>query len=145
MTLSGLAHPALGGHGLAASVSDDGVAAVVTLHGDADFANLAVLVDVLVRVIADHEGPIIVDLADTEFVDSGAVHALERARRFLDDRGRTLTLRSPSRVATQVLGLLDLTHLIETAQGAEPLGHSERTDAEEAPEGASDLRISSGP
>jgi hypothetical protein len=44
------------------------------------------------------------------------VLALARAWQFLDGRGRTLTLRSPSRVASHVLELLGLSGLIEPEQ-----------------------------
>jgi len=113
MTLAELAQPTVPAAALVASVSADGMPTVVTLRGEADLFTLPVVVDVLVRVIADHDGPVIVDLADTEFIDTGTVRALARAWQFLNDRGRTLTLRSPSRVAVRVLGLLGLSHLIE--------------------------------
>lgn len=109
MTLTELAPTAP----LVASVSADGTAAVVTLRGEADVLTLPVLVDVLARVIGDSDGPVVVDLAHTEFIDTGTVRALARAWQFLNDRGRTLVLRSPSRLTVRVLALLDLIHLIE--------------------------------
>ena len=112
MTLTQLA-PAPPAAGLVVSVSSDAVGTVVTLRGEADVFTLPLVVDVLTSAIADHDGPIIVDLTETDFIDVGNVRALARAWRFLDDRGRTLTLRSPSRAATRVLELLGLSPLIE--------------------------------
>jgi anti-anti-sigma factor len=115
MTLAQLSQLNVPGE-MVASVSEDGRAAVVTLRGEAGLAALPVIVDVLARVIGDHDGPLIVDLAHSEFIDTTAVLALARAWQFLDGRGRTLTLRSPSRVASHVLELLGLSGLIEPEQ-----------------------------
>ena len=113
MALSELPQPTVPTAALVASVSADGTATVVTLRGEADLFTLPVVADVLARVIADSDGPVIVDLADTEFIDSGTVRALARAGQSLNDRGRTLTLRSPSSMAVQVVQLLGFSHLIE--------------------------------
>jgi anti-anti-sigma factor len=115
MTLTELAGPTMPSVALAAAVSTDGIATVVTLRGEADCFTLPVVVDVLTRVIADYQGPVIVDLSPTEFVDGGTVRALGRAGRYLNDRGRTLTLRSPSAMAVRIVSLLGLSHLIERA------------------------------
>ncbi len=48
-----------------ASVSTEGAAAVIALRGEADLATVPVVVDTLARVIADHDGPVVVDLAPT--------------------------------------------------------------------------------
>ena len=113
MTLTEFAQPTVPADALVASVCADGMATVVTLRGEADIFTLPVVVNVLARAIADHDGPIIVDLVYTEFIDTGSVRALARAWQVLNDRGRTLTLRSPSRGAGRVLGLLGLSQLIE--------------------------------
>ncbi|MEA3056469.1 MAG: anti-sigma factor antagonist [Actinomycetota bacterium] len=110
--------------GMVASVSEDGTAAVITFRGEADLFTLPVIVDVLARVIADHDGAIVVDLGHTEFIDTTVVRALARAWQFLDDRGRTLTLRSPSSAASRVIALLGLSRLIEPALRSNPSGLS---------------------
>ena len=115
MTLTELARPIVPAGALVASVSADGMATILTLVGEADLFTLPVVVDVLARVIADSDGPIIVDLANIKFINSGSARVLARASQFLDDRGRTLTVRSPSRMAGRILGLLGLSHLIESA------------------------------
>lgn len=96
-----------------ATVTTDGTSAVVTLRGEADAFTLPVVLDVLTRAISEHEGPVIIDLADTSFIDVGTLRALGRASQSLDHRGRTLTLRAPSRMALRLLGLVGMSHLIE--------------------------------
>ena len=113
MALTESMHPTVPTAVLTASTSTEGTAVIVTLRGEADLFTLPVVIDALARVIADHDGPVIIDLAPTDFIDTGTVRALARAWRLLNDRGRTLTLRSPSKVAVRVLGLLGLAHLIE--------------------------------
>jgi anti-anti-sigma factor len=113
MTLTEIAQPTVDAAALVASVSADGTAAVITLRGEADVFTLPVVIDALVRVIADSDGPVIVDLAQTEFIDTCTVRALARASLDLDRRGRTLTLRRPSKIALRVLMLLGHSHLIE--------------------------------
>jgi anti-sigma B factor antagonist len=99
--------------GLVVSASAEGSATVIAPRGDADVATVAVLVDILAQVIADHHGPVIIDLTGTTFIDTATVRALERARQFLGDHGRQLTFRSPSRSAARVLALFGLSDLVE--------------------------------
>ncbi|HEX5266294.1 MAG TPA: STAS domain-containing protein [Acidimicrobiales bacterium] len=58
--------------GLVVSLSADGtaIATVVALRGEADIATVPVLKDMLDRFIRDHEGTVIIDLADTHFIDT---------------------------------------------------------------------------
>jgi anti-anti-sigma factor len=116
MTLTEVAQPRVPPATLVASVSAEGAAVVVALRVEADLFTRPVVVDLLARVIADSDGPVIVDLGHVEFIDTGTVRTLARAGRFLNDRGRTLRLRSPSRLATRVIGLASLLHLIEPGQ-----------------------------
>ena len=112
MTLTQLA-PRTMEAALAASVMRDPKGAVVVLRGEADAFTLPVLVDALISAIAEYDGVITVDLAHTEFIDSATSRALFRASQFLQARGRTLTVRAPTRAAARVLGLLGLSSLIE--------------------------------
>lgn len=104
---------------LVASVSTEAAAAVIALRGEADIATVPVIVDSLARVTANHDGPVVVDLAHLDFIDSATVDALERAWQFLDARGRRLTLRSPSPIAVRVLAIFKLSHLVEPAGAVE--------------------------
>ena len=113
MTLTGLPQLPPSPVGLLASVTTEGETTIVTLCGEADVFTLPTVVEVLARVIAERDGAVIVDMTHTGFIDSSTVEALERASQFLDDRGRTLRLRSPSAMAARVLALLGLADLIE--------------------------------
>jgi anti-anti-sigma factor len=97
--------------GLAATVFDDGALTVVALAGEADRATLHVVQEVLADVITDRIGDVVVDLAEMEFIDTAALRVVLRARETLGDAGRQLTLRSPSRSASRLLGVFGLGHL----------------------------------
>ena len=104
----GPTHPVAG---LAATVFADGAVTVVALRGEADCATLHVVRDALSEVIAGGNGDIVVDLAQTEFMDTAALRAVLQARESLEGTGRELTLRSPSRSAGRLLGVFGLGHL----------------------------------
>ena len=97
---------------LAVSVSSEGPAAVVALRGEVDVATLPVVREMLDRVVRAHDGPVVVELAGTRFIDSGTVRALAQASRALGQRGHGLTIRSPSPLAIRVFGLFGLCDLI---------------------------------
>jgi anti-anti-sigma factor len=101
--------------GLLLSVSAEGSATVIGLRGEADIATVSALTDLLVDVIAQHAGDVVVDLSQSDFIDSATVRALARAGQFLAERDRHLSIRSPSRLAVRVLTLHDLFHLVEPA------------------------------
>jgi anti-sigma B factor antagonist len=97
--------------GLVARVLTEGEVTVVAFRGEADCATLPVVVETLSGVIADGAGDIVVDLSETEFIDTAALRAVLRARETLGGGGRHLTLRSPSRIAGRLLGIFGLDHL----------------------------------
>lgn len=105
--------------GLAASVFADGAVTVVALRGEADRATLHVVRDALADVIAEGQGDVVVDLAQTEFMDTGALRAVLRARDTLEGTGRQLTLRSPSRSAGRLLAVFGLGHLADPQSSTE--------------------------
>ena len=109
MTLTELRQPTA----LRVTVSLDRPATIVALAGEADTFTLADVVTALARAIGDSDGPVVVDLAQTDFIDTGTVRALGRAGQFLADRGRLFSVRSPSRLAVRIFAILNLTHLIE--------------------------------
>jgi anti-anti-sigma factor len=117
MKLGDVVRPTVPPEVLAASVSYEGASTVVTLRGEADLFTRAVVIDVLTRVIADTDGPVVVDLAETDFIDSSTLRAVGRAWEFLGDRGRRLTVRAARPVTIRILGVLGLSHVVEPAGG----------------------------
>ncbi len=79
--------------GLAATVFADGAVTVVALRGEADRATLHVVRDALADVIAEGDGDVVVDLAQTEFMDSAALRTVLRARETL--RGHRASADAP--------------------------------------------------
>ena len=90
--------------------------AVVDLRGEWDVSTRPVLSDQLSRVIAIGAGDVVIDLAEVTFIDTATVRALATAQHMLDRVGRRLTIRSPTRLANQVLHLFGLAELIETRE-----------------------------
>ena len=111
-TLVQSAPPAVG---LDVVMFTEGATTIVALRGEADIATLPVVVDALARVIADRDGDVVVDLAQTDFMDTAALRAVLVAREELHAGERQLTLRSPSRIAVRLLGVFGLSHLVRPA------------------------------
>jgi anti-sigma B factor antagonist len=78
---------------------------VVWLRGEHDLSTIHALSDALSRAIAVDDRDLVVDLSNVEFMGAATIGVLVRARLDVQARGRTLTLRAPSRVASRVLGL----------------------------------------
>jgi len=112
MTATMLTRAAHSAPGLVLSRSSEGPATVVVLRGEADVATLALVERTFDRIIRDGGGPVIVELAETSFIDSGTVRAFSDAARTLGERGRLLRVRSPSRTASVMLELFGLSDLI---------------------------------
>lgn len=104
--------------GLDVSLYDEGGSTLVVLRGEADVYTLRVAVDALARVTSERDGSVVVDLAQTTFIDTAALRAVLRARQVLAGRERQLTLRSPSRAADRVLSVFGLSHLLIPAASA---------------------------
>jgi len=98
-------------------VRAEGACSVVVLSGEWDIARRPVLADVLSRVIASGTGDVVVDLSGAPFIDTAIGRALAVGCQLLSRGGRTLSFRSPSPLATQILGLFGLKDLIETREG----------------------------
>jgi anti-sigma B factor antagonist len=86
---------------------------VVSLAGEADCSTTAELSDALSRVVASHGGDVVIDLSDLAFIDTANIRVLATAHHLLADQGRTLEVRSPSRLGRRVLELFGLVHVIE--------------------------------
>jgi anti-anti-sigma factor len=94
---------------------------VVALQGEWDRFSRSALADALARVVADQDGgDVVIDLAEAEFVDADIVFTLGAAQRLLDRDGRTISFRSPSRLAARVLHLFGLADLVEAQHRSSP-------------------------
>ncbi|HZT64601.1 MAG TPA: STAS domain-containing protein [Acidimicrobiales bacterium] len=102
---------------LVVSMSTEGPASVVALQGEADNATLPLVTRMLDRAIRAHDGPVVVELAGTRFIDSGTVRIISQVAQALAEHGRRLTVRSPSELAVRVLELHGLSDLIVPGGG----------------------------
>ena len=69
---------------------------VIVLGGEHDSSTVAALAMTLARAIAADDGDLVLDLSGVQFMDAATVGVIVRARVFLGERTRCLTLRSPS-------------------------------------------------
>ncbi len=113
MTLSEPVQPTFRVPGLIVATHAEGPTTVITLQGEADSATLPALLDLVVHAVTERDGPVVLDLDQTDFIDTATARAIGRAASALQDRSRQLTIRSPSRLATVVLSFTGLSHLIE--------------------------------
>ena len=102
--------------GLNVLVSVGGDATVLALRGEFDNATMPAFVNVISRVIADHHGTVVIDLAQITSIDATALRALDRANQFLRCHDRQLVLRPPSGLALWGLEPFGLSALTEPSE-----------------------------
>lgn len=117
MTLTTLRPSARRAPQLVVSMSTEGRVAVVALQGEADNATLSLVTRMLDRAIRAHDGPVVVDLVGTRFIDSGTIRVISQSAQALAEQGRRLTIRSPSDLTVRVLALYGLSDLIMPGGG----------------------------
>lgn len=69
---------------------------------------------------ASGAGDVVVDLAETELIDTAIGRVIAVACKRLARRGHRLSFRSPSPVAARILGSFGLTDLVEPPHAARP-------------------------
>jgi anti-sigma B factor antagonist len=84
---------------------------VVLVRGDIDIVSAPVLWDRLVEVIPDTKR-LVLDLKDTEFIDSTGLSIFVRGLRRMRSGGGDLVLRSPRPKARQILKLTGLDQVL---------------------------------
>jgi len=84
---------------------------VVAVRGEIDIATAPVLWETLADVLPDTTR-LVVDLSETEFIDSTGLGVLVRALKRLRHHGGDLVLRSPRRNARKVLSVTCLDRVI---------------------------------
>jgi anti-anti-sigma regulatory factor len=85
---------------------------LIVLRYEPDATIRSDLPAVLARAVAGG-GDVVVDLAETDFIDTATYFTMAAAARLLHGDGRRITFRSPSRLAAKVLNLYGLGHLID--------------------------------
>jgi anti-anti-sigma regulatory factor len=112
MALRGLPSSAEGGDQVRSVLkTTDGRPELIVLRNESDLTIRPDLATVLARVLTGHRD-VIIDLAETDFIDTDTFFTMAAAARLLHRDGRRITFRSPSRLATRVLNLYGLGHLI---------------------------------
>jgi anti-anti-sigma factor len=97
-------------------VRDESAGTALVLRGEADSFTAPVLADALSAVAASRSGDVVIDLAEVDFLDTAAVQVLSMWQEVLDRQRRTLTFRSPSRLAALVLDYFGLRGVIEAVR-----------------------------
>ncbi|WP_275560415.1 MULTISPECIES: STAS domain-containing protein [unclassified Streptomyces] len=83
----------------------EGPRKVVVVNGEVDYETAPVMSAVLRNALRDSAEGVDVDLSAVRFWDCSALNALLRLRREALAHGKTVIVRSPSRVVRRVLGL----------------------------------------
>jgi anti-anti-sigma factor len=92
--------------------------AVAAIGGELDFATAEMAVRYVSRVIASHQGPVIVDLTALSFCDAQGLSALVRMAGYAERAGRPFRLVSPSPSVIKIMRItgLDRRFLVPPSQ-----------------------------
>jgi anti-anti-sigma factor len=85
---------------------------VVWLRGEHDISTTPVLFEVLTEALVAADADLMLDLSEVLFMDASTVAVFARIRESLEERSRSLVLRSPSRCANRVLDLCGFRDLV---------------------------------
>lgn len=85
---------------------------VVWLRGEHDITTDVALCLTVARAIALNDAPLVLDLSEVEFLGVSTLRVIVRAREFLHQRSRSLTVRSPSAPIQRLMGLCGLDDLL---------------------------------
>ena len=93
----------------------------LAVRGEVDIQTAPDLIAALEDAIRESEGALVVDLSDTDFLDSCGVHALLRARGLLGREDRQLVIvcpAGPARRVFEIAGMTDVLALFESRDAA---------------------------
>jgi len=93
-------------------VTQCGGGCIVRLLGEHDVSTVGELSATMVRAV-DLDDDVVLDLSEVEFMAAATVSIILRTRELLHRRSKSLSVRSPSRVARRVLELCRVEDLIE--------------------------------
>ena len=99
------------------SEEDDGDRTLIRARGEVDVVTAPKLASRLDTVLRRGGGDVVVDLSETEFLDSAGLHVLLKAQRRLARRARALRVICPS---GPVRSAIELARLIETLDVTDP-------------------------
>jgi anti-anti-sigma factor len=99
--------------GLVAFAERDAHRTVVWLQGEHDVTTVAALSEAMARAIALDDSDLVIDLSGVEFMDAATIGVIVRARDFLAQRSRSMSLRSPSTCARRIIDVCDLADLLD--------------------------------
>jgi anti-anti-sigma factor len=85
---------------------------VVWLHGEHDISTDGDLVRTLAGAMALNEGALVLDLSDVELISASTLGVIVTARKFLRQRSRSLTVRSPSAFVRRTILICHLDDLL---------------------------------
>ena len=99
------------------SEEDEGDRTLIRARGEVDVVTAQKLARRLDTIVRSGRGDVVVDLSDTEFLDSAGLHVLLKAQRRLTRRARALRVVCP---AGPVRSVIELARLIETLDVTDP-------------------------
>jgi anti-anti-sigma factor len=94
----------------------DAEGGVLWFRGEHDISTVSAVTELMCRVIALDDNDLTLDLSEVLFMDASTVGVLARARSFLEERGRSMFLRAPSRCVQRVLQLCRFSELVGPAR-----------------------------
>jgi anti-sigma B factor antagonist len=113
-TVDEQATPPVAGPDLVVTTDKQGARVVLSVSGELDAYTAPGLEDQITRLIADGTTDIVLDLSQTEFLDSSGLRAILTAQRKLSESQGQLTLRTPSEPVTRLLEITGLTENFAT-------------------------------
>lgn len=94
--------------------------AVVRVTGELDLQTAPELQSRLLQLATDGASQVVVDMAETDFIDSTGLHALIVAVKQLRVRGGDLIVRAPSPNTARLLRLSGFDTVVQVEDGARP-------------------------
>ncbi|HEX5097295.1 MAG TPA: STAS domain-containing protein, partial [Acidimicrobiia bacterium] len=103
------ANPPVAGPDLVVTTDKQGARVVLSISGELDAYTAPGLEDQIARLMTEGTSDIVLDLSQTEFLDSSGLRAILTAQRKLTEQHGKLTLRAPSEPVTRLLEITGLT------------------------------------
>jgi len=92
---------------------------VVWLYGEQNSSTAPELCAAIARALAFDEGDLLLDLTDATSIDESVVEVIVLAREYLQQRSRSVSLRSPAPSVRRAFALCGLAELVAAPEGDE--------------------------